>query len=286
MNPRSIATVIDAPEVMMGSIKLRQPIPVQQMEQVSPFILLHHFDKSFEPGQVHFAVPPHPHCGFCPVTFLFEGGIEHRDSLGNVSHIQGNEVQWIFAGKGIVHSEQASPAFRASGGRLQGIQLWINVKAVDKKLAPQYMAMDASNRVELNTEGVQCTLVSGELNGVKGSIDSSVTTAMIRLAREAVFTTHSAASHHVCLYILEGQLTYNQQVYHQYQLLIFNQEEEGDIQFTANEDCKLLFLSGEPIHEPLVTYGPFVLNNEAEIRQALIEYNQGLMGHLEDTTLG
>ncbi|HPI53892.1 MAG TPA: pirin family protein [Chitinophagaceae bacterium] len=285
MKQRSLAQVILAPEVMMGTIKLRQPIPVQGMEQVSPFILLHHFDKLFEPGQVHFAVPPHPHCGFCPVTYLFEGGIEHQDSLGNISQIKGDEVQWIFAGKGIVHSEQASPAFRASGGRLQGIQLWINVKAADKKLAPQYIAMDASNRVELQEEGVRCIIVSGEINGVKGAIASSVNTAMLHLQSDAIFTTQFEASHHVCYYILEGSITCNEQEYQAHQLLVW-QPEEGGIQIQANESCKMLVLSGEPIHEPLVTYGPFVLNAEAEIRQALIDYNQGLMGHLEDTTLG
>jgi len=117
---------------MMGPIKIRQAFPLRGIEQVSPFILLHHFDFTYLPHENNFNVPPHPHRGFSPVTFLFEGSIEHEDSVGNKHVVYNNEVQWINAGRGIIHSEKADKAFIEKGGRSQGIQLWINTPKTEK----------------------------------------------------------------------------------------------------------------------------------------------------------
>lgn len=277
---RKIANLISAPQVMMGPISLRQPIPLQGIQQVSPFVLLHHFDLSFEPGQVEFEVPSHPHSGFCPVTLLFEGGVEHKDSLGNVSVIKGNEVQWINAGRGIIHSEEASPAFKESGGRLQGIQLWINLLDEDKKLPPTYQAVTANEINLIQQDGIECRLISGEFEGQKGPVKSSTITAMLRMNEGGVFTFHLPSNHHACVYVLEGEGVIQQNTtYQPHQFFQFAQE-EGSIELHAHMATKVLILSGLPIDEPLVTYGPFVATSETAIRQAMINYQQGLFGEL------
>src|SRR6478735_3154287 len=120
-NYREVKSAYMAPEVSMGPIRLRQAFPLNGLDQVDPFILLHHFDLTKGPGEHDFNVPPHPHRGFSPVTFMYEGSIQHTDSLGNDQAIGNNEVQWINAGRGIIHGEKVDKAFAEKGGRFQGI---------------------------------------------------------------------------------------------------------------------------------------------------------------------
>jgi len=138
---RNVKTIKRASQVLMDKIIIHQAIPNIGIEQISPFILLHHFDYFSAPGEIPFQVSPHPHRGFCPVTFLFEGSIEHNDSLGNNKTIQKNEVQWIHAARGIIHSEKADKKFIEQGGQIQGIQLWINMPKSLKMSPPSYQAI-------------------------------------------------------------------------------------------------------------------------------------------------
>ena len=277
---RKIQSIHTAPETMMGPIKLRQAFPLQGMQQVSPFILLHHFDFTYKPNENTFNVPPHPHRGFSPVTFMFDGSIEHEDSLGNKKVIGNNEVQWINAGRGIVHSEKADKEFVERGGRSQGIQLWINTPRAKKMDPPSYQPITKDEIVFIEKEGVEFRLVSGKYLDKKGPALSDVFTAMLRMKEGSDFTFLFPSNNNVAFYVLEGDLKINDKVFaNQHSLIVF-EHEEAEIKLKANSNSTLLLMAGEPINKPLVTHGPFVMTSETEIMEAMRDYQQGKMGFL------
>lgn len=269
-----------APEVSMGPVLLRQAFPLNGLDQIDPFILLHHFDFNKGPGEHDFNVPPHPHRGFSPITFIYEGAVQHTDSLGNDAVISDNEVQWINAARGIIHSEKVGKEFAEKGGRFQGIQLWINTPKAHKMDAPEYQPITKNEMVLIKKEGVELRLVSGSFEGKKGPARSSVFTAMLRMKAGADYTLELPASNNVSFYILEGDLRVNETRFaSQHQLLIF-QNTEGKIKLEANSEAKLLLMAADPLNEPLVTHGPFVMNSQTEILEAMRDYQQGKMGFL------
>ena len=277
---KKIQSIHTAPETMMGPIKIRQAFPLRGIEQVSPFILLHHFDFTYLPHENNFNVPPHPHRGFSPVTFLFEGSVEHEDSVGNKHVVYNNEVQWINAGRGIIHSEKADKAFIEKGGRSQGIQLWINTPMAEKMNPPTYQPITKNEIVLIEKEGVEFRLISGKYQDKKGPAKSDVVTAMLRMKANSEFTLNFPADHNVTFYVLEGELSLNaNQTIKQYDLVVFEQSAD-EILLNATADSKLLIMAGLPINEPMVTHGPFVMNSETEILEAMRDYQQGKMGFL------
>lgn len=277
---RPIQSIHKAPTMQMGHITIRQAFPLQGIEQVNPFILLHHFDFEMEAGINIFDVPPHPHRGFCPITFMFEGQVEHRDSLGNHKVIGSNEVQWINAGRGIIHSETAPKAFVETGGRLQGIQLWINLPSTEKMKAPSYQPLTKDEIVLIEKEGVEFRLVSGTFDGKKGPAFSEALTAMLRMEIGTKWEFNFAAKENVAIYILEGKIAINGKVTEDKFGLIHFKNEEGKIEISALEASKLLIMAGEAIEEPMVSHGPFVMNTQTEIMEAMRDYRQGKMGFL------
>jgi redox-sensitive bicupin YhaK (pirin superfamily) len=277
---RNIDKIIAAPLVNMGPIQLRQPIPIEGTDQISPFILLHHFDIMMEPGHSNFDVPPHPHRGFMPITFMYEGAVEHEDSLGNTKVIGSNEVQWINAARGIIHSEKTGKEFAKEGGRFHGIQLWINLPAAQKMNTPSYQPITKDEIVLMEKDGVQFRLVSGKFEGQTGPAKSNVLTSMIRMIAGSNKTISLPETNNVLLYVLEGAITVNgEKAAKQYDLVSFKHS-EGTITFTANSDCALLLVAGEPINEPLASHGPFVMNTQTEIMEAMTDYQNGKMGFL------
>ena len=269
-----------APEVHMGPTKLRQAFPVNGLEQVDPFILLHHFDFTKGPGEHDFNVPPHPHRGFSPITYIYEGAVQHTDSLGNDHVIGDNEVQWINAGRGIIHGEKTGKDFADKGGRFQGIQLWINTPKAHKMDPPTYQPITKDEIVLVEKEGVQFRLVSGTYGDKKGPAKSDVFTAMLRMKAGSNYTLTFPASDNVAFYVLEGQLRINEERFAAQHQLIFFKNTEGEILMEANTDAKLLLMAGNPINEPLVTHGPFVMNTQTEILEAMRDYQNGKMGFL------
>jgi quercetin 2,3-dioxygenase len=280
MTYQKIASVLKAPSIMMGHIPLKQAIPMQGLQQFSPFILLHHFDFEMKPGENSFNVPAHPHRGFCPITYMFEGSVQHNDSLGNSKIISDNEVQWITAARGIIHSEIAAPNFVETGGRFHGIQLWINLPSEDKMKVPSYQAITSNEINVIEKEGIEFRLVSGKMNEQIGPAHSNVITAMLRMKAGSEYSLHLPSQNNSAIYILEGELLLNNETNcEQYNLVLFSQE-DGEIKLYASSDSKLLILSGEPIDEPLVTHGPFVMNTQTEILEAMRDYQEGKMGFL------
>ena len=277
---RAVERIIHAPKVSMGAMSLRQPLPIAGLQQLSPFILLHHFDFVMEPGHNIFDVPAHPHRGFSPITYIFEGAVEHQDSLGNTKVIADNEVQWITAGRGLIHSEKAGKEFAEKGGRFQGVQLWINLPRSQKMQTPSYQPLTSDEIVLIKKDKAELRLVSGNYEGRKGPARSDVFTAMMRMQAGGEFPFDFPETENVAIYVLEGDVLINEVAEARQNDLVIFKRSRGTVGVKAVAGSKLLVLAGEPIDEPLVTHGPFVMNSQTEILEAMKDYQDGKMGFL------
>ena len=287
MTNRSIKHNISSDFVNMGPIRLRQPIPSQKIADLDPFILLHHYgpfhiNKDSNP----FDLGPHPHRGFEPITFLFQGEQLHRDSLGNKEVVKAGGVQWTTAGTGIVHAEGPTKEFIARGGYLEGIQLWLNLPA-DKKLMPaNYQHVKAEEMpLILSEDGlISLKIVSGTLAGQTGKIvtQTAVNSFIVDAKTNGSHFIALPKQHQALVYLVSGNVTINgaHLAVDKNQCIEFNQDGDG-FTIESTSDAKLLVLSGEPINETVATYGPFVMNTQPEIIQAMNDYQAGKMGYLE-----
>lgn len=272
--------------VNMGPIKLRQPIPTQHIDIIDPFILLHHYGPyPISEENNPFDLGPHPHRGFEPITFLIEGEQLHRDSLGNESVVKPGDVQWTTAGRGIIHAESPSKDFVKRGGNLEGIQLWLNLPAV-KKMMPanyQHAKNDDFNVIKSNDGNVNVQIIAGSLAGKYGKIatQTSVNAYMIKASETGECKIEIDKLHQSFIYLIKGQVEVNDMVLelNKNQLLEFNQDGNYFL-IKANKASQLLFLSGAPLNEKVTSYGPYVMNTQSEIMEAMRDYQQGKMGFL------
>jgi redox-sensitive bicupin YhaK (pirin superfamily) len=262
---------------------VKQPLPVEGLEQVSPFILLHHAGPDVHaPDVIKARLSPHPHRGFEPVTFLFNGKIHHKDSTGSEGFLESGDVQWMTAGSGIIHSEGPSVAFAQEGGTMELIQLWVNLPRDHKMTQPKYQDIKKETIPVLLKNGFAISIVAGEYESVKGP--ASTFTPIIAYVMH--FTTKAEVSFTIpegfnsLAYLLDGSVISNATTFEKHTTAVYTQE--GDtISLKAETDGKLLFLAGQPIQEPISSYGPFVMNYPGEIKQAMLDYQTGKMGVLE-----
>lgn len=282
---RSVSDLLFAQMVDMGGMPIRQPFPTSRVDHIDPFLLLHHFDgevpTNIEPD--HAGVGPHPHRGFSPVTFIFKGGVHHRDSRGNDSTIY-EGVQWMNAGMGIIHSERPPHDIHERGGRQEIIQLWVNTPAAHKMDQPAYypLHMEEIATVKEDDGKVDVHVVAGELLGTKGSIPtlSAVNAAMINAKKNGKIFIPIPQNHNVIVYLLDGKLSIDDYgLTEKLNLVNFKNDGEG-IGFEAIEDTRVLLVSGEPLNEKVAKHGPFVMNNETQILEAMRDYQMGKMGIL------
>ncbi|MFL5753619.1 MAG: pirin family protein [Bacteroidia bacterium] len=279
-----IKQIVYANEHPMGPMRVRQPLPEEGIEQVGPFVLLHHAaPRNYEANSEPPRLGPHPHRGFEPVTFVFEGGIFHRDSMGNEGSIGDGDVQWMTAGSGILHSEGPSPEFLKKGGTLELIQLWINVPAKDKMVEPKYQDIKAADMPKVFDDAKdKLRLVAGEFNGKKGP--ASTFTDMIAIMGDMEQGTEVELSfpegQETLIYILNGTVEINKEKpVEKFHMITFS-ETKGKIHLAALTDSRLLILNAAPINEPVVAYGPFVMNSMDEIHKAYADYQSGKFGTL------
>ena len=272
--------------VNMGPIQLRQPIPTQDVEMVDPFILLHHYGPyKIDERNNPFDLGPHPHRGFEPITFLIQGEQLHRDSLGNESVVKAGDVQWTTAGRGIIHAEGPTKEFVQKGGTLEGIQLWLNLPAAKKMIQPNYQHVknEEFNLVTSEDNKVTIQVVAGSLEGKSGKIASqtSVNVYIIDIEDKGEFGLQISKEHQSLLYLLNGNVEVNDVglSLNENQLIEFNQDGEG-FKLKGKAKSKLLFLSGTPFHEKVKSYGPYVMNSQTEIMEAMRDYQMGKMGFL------
>ncbi|WP_396601203.1 pirin family protein [Algibacter sp. R77976] len=287
MKLNTIKTIGRSDFVNMGPIQLRQPIPTQHINNIDPFILLHHYGPYDISEQNNpFDLGPHPHRGFEPITFLIEGEQFHRDSLGNESVVKAGDVQWTTAGRGIIHAEAPTKDFVKKGGTLEGIQLWLNLPAEKKMIEANYQHVKNEDfRVVSSDDGkINIQIIAGELDGVYGRIQTqtSVNAFILDVEVGGTFNINVPDSHQSTIYLLKGDVSINDSEtlkLNKNQLIAFNQDGEG-FSIKGNEASKLLFISGNPFNEPVTTYGPYVMNTQTEIMEAMRDYQMGKMGFL------
>jgi hypothetical protein len=261
---------------------VRQPLPHKDFRFANPFIVLHHAGpKTYQPGQ-QARIHPHPHRGFSPYTFMLQGEGFHRDNAGNDEVIKAGGVQWMFAGSGILHSEGPTKEILQQGGTQELIQLWINAPRNNKCDKPFYQAAAASELPKvLQQEGVNFRLASGSYDGVTGPIQNFTPIISmigeIDAGKEVVLK--AMPGYWTLLYVVKGKVVVNDQPVDAWHLVVFAKEEE-DIIVSANENSQLLFLSAEPIDEPVAAKDNFVMNTAEEIEQAIEDYKNGVFGTL------
>jgi hypothetical protein len=269
----------------MGKFRISQPLPVKELRQVDPFLLLHHAGpKHHSPGDKGLNVEAHPHTGFEPVTFVFNGEVEHRDSLGNESIIKAGGVQWITAGKGIVHSEKASAEFQKKGGEFEIIQLWINLPKALKKTDPRYYGYDAEDIPFYlsNDKKTKLNVVAGNYKNITGPVDSvtNITAYTAYLDAFSNLELEFKDNENVIFYVLNGHVRVDNNDIKDKQLGVFKRD-ESQINILSMLKSKLLILAGKPLKEPVYNYGPFVLNSKDEVIDAINDYESGKMGFLQ-----
>ena len=287
MKLNTIKTVGRSDFINMGPIELRQPIPTSKIEMVDPFILLHHYGPYIINEKNNpFDLGPHPHRGFEPITFLIQGEQLHRDSLGHQSVVKAGDVQWTTAGRGIIHAEGPTKEFVQRGGTLEGIQLWLNLPA-DKKMIPanyQHVKNEDFTVITSEDEKVKIQIITGSLDDNFGKINTqtSVNAFMINVEEGGEHTIEIPKEHQSLLYLLNGNVIVNGEVkliQDKNQLIEFHQDGDG-FSLKGNQTSKLLFLSGEPFKEHVASWGPYVMNTQTEIMEAMRDYQQGKMGFL------
>ena len=254
-------------------------------ELLSPFLMLDYASPTrFLPATTAKGVGLHPHRGFETVTIVYEGELAHKDSAGNSGTIGLGDVQWMTAGAGILHEEMHSAQFTQKGGMLSMVQLWVNLPANQKMTPPAYQAIEAEQipTIQLENDQGRARLIAGNHAGLSGPAKTH--TAMqvwdLQIKKGAVISLPAANDWSTVLAILHGQVKTDKGLAEDGSLIAYSQAGSG-IELAASEDTHALFLSGEPIREPIVGYGPFVMNTKAEIAQAIDDFNGGQFGRLD-----
>ena len=286
MTPRKVSEVRRAPALHW----VGDGFPVRSIfsydgdaRALSPFLLLDYAaPATFKPSDVPKGVGEHPHRGFETVTIAYQGEIEHRDSGGNRGRIGPGDVQWMTAASGVVHEEKHGREFTKQGGTLEMVQLWVNLPARFKMSKPAYQDLLAKQIPVVDVPGGSVRVIAGEFQGVKGPARTFTPVNLwdLRLQAGAVLGASMSDGHTAALLNMRGAAKLGGATsLNEGELAIFERQ-GGAIAIEAVKESSLLLLSGEPIDEPVVGYGPFVMNTEAEIRQAVVDYQAGRMGSL------
>ena len=286
MKVRTVKTIVSAQRVNMGGHMLDQPLPVNGIDSIDPFLLIHHWDEPLKPGgkQSELGVGPHPHRGFSPVTFIFKGSVRHQDSIGNTAVISAGGTQWMHAGKGIIHSERPGIELVENGGDQEFIQFWVNTPTKYKMEAPYYLPISADDTPKIKKENAEIGIVAGEFESKIGPAKTYSPQTLLRIEAEEKTKLQLPIPHNynTLLYILNGEVSVDG-----------NQAKSKDmIWFENNGECleldilgptRFIILAGEPIGEPVASYGPFVMNSQEDLQQAVKDFHSGNMGTLKET---
>ncbi|HEY2007438.1 MAG TPA: pirin family protein [Rhizomicrobium sp.] len=252
-------------------------------QQISPFLLFDYAGPArFEPSAEPRGVGQHPHRGFETVTIVYEGEVAHRDSTGKGGVIGPGDVQWMTAASGILHEEFHSPAFTRKGGDFRVVQLWVNLPARDKMTAPGYQAISHADIPAVALPGARVRVIAGDFRGTKGParVFTPINLWDVRLDKGASLPLDLPEGHNAALAVLSGEVTVNgEKKAGEAQIVLLDPAGTG-VQIEAGHDAMLLVMTGQPIREPIAGYGPFVMNSEAEIRQAITDFNSGRFGQI------
>jgi redox-sensitive bicupin YhaK (pirin superfamily) len=265
----------------IGDLVTRRPLPGPGLPQLDPFLFLnHHGPQTYPPDNRGLPFGPHPHRGFETVTFILEGSLSHADTGGNESIIDAGGVQWMTAGSGLIHAELSPAAFKREGGPLEILQLWLNLPARLKMTAPDYVGLQRGDIPAVSAApGVTVELTAGSLGDVTGPMASLTGTFMsvVRLEPGAEVTLPAPAARAVFLYVVRGETQVGGAAAPEWHLAELG---DGDSVRRASRDgTLLLFGHAEPLREPVVAHGPFVMNTAEEIQLAFRDYQAGKFGN-------
>ena len=255
-----------------AGVRLTRIIGQPALPRLDPFLMLDEFGS--DQAQDYLAgFPEHPHRGFQTVTYMLAGKMEHRDSVGNKGVIETGGIQWMNAGRGIIHSEMP----KQTEGLMRGFQLWVNLPASEKMSAPNYQDIKA-DQVPVITEqtGLQIKVLVGEFNGVKGPVEAQAVKPLFidcHFSQSQEVTIPVAPEQVFFVYCYQGELSLGHQVVRKGQLAVL--ESTNLIGLRGVADSRCIVVGGRPLNEPVVQYGPFVMNTEQEIRQAIEDFRQG-----------
>lgn len=287
---RTVAGIINSVQTLEGEgMLVRRPFPKSTFSDFDPFLLLDELGPiDVEPGRAKGA-PDHPHRGFETVSYILEGSLEHKDSQGHAGKLNSGDVQWMTAGSGVVHSEMPEREFANLGGRLHGLQ-WVNLPRHDKMIKPRYQEIPAQQiPTAQNFDGsVSVKVIAGEALGASAVIETRTPIMYLHftLQRGALVVQPVPKEYNAFIYVLDGEGLFGagEERAGDGQMVIFAQDGE-EVVIKNSTDAKspldVLLIAGVPLNEPVVRYGPFVMNTEAEIVQAIDDYRNGRMGSID-----
>lgn len=260
------------------------PNNLHGFKEVDPFLMLDYNEPhNFPPSEHKKGVGAHPHRGFETVTIVFEGALEHRDSGGGGGRIEAGDVQWMTAASGVLHDEFHPLEFSQKGGRMHAIQLWVNLPAKNKMDKPSYqnLTSDIIPNVPLDQKGSVARIISGDFHGTKGAARTFTPVEMydITLKAGANVKFEVAERQNTMILVTQGKVSANENDLAFKDMLFFHQS-GTEIEVMASEDSRIMALSGEPIGEPVASYGPFVMNTQNELVEAIEDFNSGKFGKL------
>ena len=257
-----------------AGVKLKRAIGTPELDYLDPFLMLDEFGSDNAEDYIA-GFPPHPHRGIETVTYMLKGEFEHQDSTGAKGNMKSGDVQWMKTGRGIIHSEM--PAM--SEGKLQGFQLWINMPAELKKNKPEYIYIDSKQMQTYKDIDKKITIIAGKFKDVEGPVSKHNVEPIyfdIELKEGKEFNFELSSTHNSFIYLVEGSIKIGDQAHVSIQnskLIILNKE--NNLKVLGLKNSKFLLISGKPIGEPIVRGGPFVMNTQAEIKEAIQDFHNG-----------
>ncbi len=281
MSFREINRVLPGLQTTEGDgMPVRRPFPTRSLDHVDPFLLLDHFGPlHVKPGEGK-GVPPHPHRGFQTVTYMLSGEFEHRDSQGQHGLLGAGDLQWMIAGDGVVHSEMPSRRFQQEGGTAEGFQLWVNLPVRDKRMPPKYQDIPSARVPEIQVDAdCRVRVLAGSFDGVTGVVETRVPVLYlhVKFSSAKLLDIPIPTGWNTMVYVFRGSLGKGADALYEGSLALYG--EKGDsVRLESESACEVLLISGEPLKEPVVRYGPFVMNTEAEIYEAISDYRSGKLG--------
>ncbi len=279
MANRSIKAIHEAYRDDIADLITRRPVPSPALAQVDPFLFLnHHGPQIYAAKNNGLPFGPHPHRGFETVTFILDGSLAHHDTGGHESIIEAGGVQWMTAGSGLVHAELSPASFQQNGGPMEILQLWVNLPSRLKMTAPAYTGLQGAQipRLAFDNGKVSLSLIAGELAGQRGPFPSltQVFMSSMELAEGGKISLPAPKARNVLLYVVRGAVRIADQSVQRFHLIEMNNDGD-EIAVEALESSLLLFGHADPIGEPVVSHGPFVMNTREEIETAIADYRAG-----------
>ena len=286
---RSISQVTNAKTTLEGEgFVVHRAFPSNSLREFDPFLLLDEMGPIVLAAGEAKGAPDHPHRGFETVTYMVDGIFEHKDSQGHSGKLKPGDVQWMTAGSGVIHSEMPEKEFSQKGGTMHGFQLWVNLPKKDKMMKPHYQDLPANKIPVAQNDGVKVKVIAGESMGKQAVIETRTPIMYLHFTLQpgTKVTQTVPQNYNAFAYVVNGEGLFGneQRPAHKEQVVLFERD-GNEITINTLNDTKspldVLLIAGVPLGEPVARYGPFVMNTEEEIRQAILDYNSGKMGKID-----